>query len=202
MRLTDSIAALVDRAAAAQRSLPQPYSDHGSPFDAADALTVFAELRKYAALDRAFLEWGSGIGTATIMADLLGFRAYGIEFDPVLVDASRRLATEFNSDARFAHGNFIPADALAAARKKLLGRPSYSNPWLALDGPDGYADLGLNLDSFDLIYVFPWPRLIDFHHQLFARHAKVGARLLVYSETMDVLESTRTDRGCTPLKPA
>ena len=56
-----------------------------------------------------FLEWGSASGVITIMADMLGFEAYGIELDESLVNTSRTLATTFESNARFAAGSFLPA---------------------------------------------------------------------------------------------
>jgi predicted cobalt transporter CbtA len=39
-----------------------------------------------------FLEWGSATGVVVIMADLLGFEAYGIELDAGLVSIARSLA--------------------------------------------------------------------------------------------------------------
>ena len=56
-----------------------------------------------------FLEWGSATGVITIMADLLGFEAYGIEIDADLVDVARELAAKYDSNARFAAGSFLPA---------------------------------------------------------------------------------------------
>ena len=71
-----------------------------------------------------------------------------------------------------------------------------------LDGADVYAALGRRVEDFDLIYVFPWPDQIDLFYELFGRTAKIGARLLVYSQTMDVLEAVKTTEGCSPLRPA
>ena len=41
---------------------------------------------------RVFCEWGSGFGTATCLAALLGYEAYGLEIDAELVRRSRALA--------------------------------------------------------------------------------------------------------------
>lgn len=97
-----------------------------------------------------FLELGSGVGLITVVADLLGYRATGIELDPWLVESSWSLAERFTSDATFACGTFVPRH--------------YDNPTLessefltVTDGPDAYDELGVDLDDFDLIYAFPWP---------------------------------------------
>ena len=41
---------------------------------------------------RVFCEWGSGFGTATCMASLLGYEAYGLESEEELVRLSRAIA--------------------------------------------------------------------------------------------------------------
>ena len=45
------------------------------------------------------------------------------------------------------------------------------------------------LQAADIVYVFPWPDQIDTHHALFQSRAKPGSRLLIYSQTMEMLES-------------
>ena len=57
-----------------------------------------------------FLELGSGPGVITILADLLGFDAYGIEIEPKLVEASRDLAERLGSGATFVEGSFVPLE--------------------------------------------------------------------------------------------
>ena len=52
------------------------------PFVPADYDAVLQELISLRAPELRFLEWGSATGVITIMADLLGFEAYGIELDP------------------------------------------------------------------------------------------------------------------------
>lgn len=61
-----------------------------------------------AALPRGtFCEWGSGIGIATGLAELLGFRARGIEIHAELADASRRLLSELGFDATIETGDYL-----------------------------------------------------------------------------------------------
>src|SRR5579859_385397 len=44
---------------------------------------------------RFFCEWGSGLGVVTGLAAMLGFDACGIEIEPSLVTAARRLTRDF-----------------------------------------------------------------------------------------------------------
>src|SRR5690606_25573777 len=55
------------------------------PFVAADYERVLATLITLRAPGKRFLEWGSATGVITIMADMLGFEACGIELDAGLV---------------------------------------------------------------------------------------------------------------------
>jgi len=134
---------------------------------------------------RRFLEWGSATGVVTIIADLLGFEACGIELDADLVEVARELAAEHGSGARFAAGSFIPAGyrwqpADGDARLGTIG-----------EGSPAYEELGLELDQFDVVYGYPWagerPMMID----LFRHRGRRGARLLVPEN--DVIHTYRAD---------
>ena len=57
-----------------------------------------------------FLEWGSGLGVVSIMASRMGFEAYGIEARSELVEYARLLSLAYQSNAKFAAGNFLPDD--------------------------------------------------------------------------------------------
>ena len=64
-----------------------------------------------AALSRGrFLEWGSGIGIVTGLAELLGFEAHGIELNPALADASRLLLADFGLSATIETGDYFLID--------------------------------------------------------------------------------------------
>src|SRR5579872_7554330 len=69
---------------------------------------VYLALKRLKPAATTFLEWGSGIGTVAIMADMLGYEAYGIEIHPELVQRAEALARRFESRAQFACGTFIP----------------------------------------------------------------------------------------------
>ena len=121
------------------------------PFVAADYESVLEALIPLRRPDLRFLEWGSATGVITIMADLLGFEAYGIEVDRDLVGQARGLATAWNSNARFAVGSFLPD----GYRFRRAG----DDPRLGTIavGDSGYLKLELPLNQFDIVYGFPWP---------------------------------------------
>ena len=82
---------------------------HFHPFVPADYDVVRTELLSLRAPGRRFLEWGSATGIITIMADMMGFDAYGIEIDAGLVATARELASRHQSAARFVVGSLLPA---------------------------------------------------------------------------------------------
>ncbi len=120
------------------------------PFVAADYETVLTALLPHRGPGRSFLEWGSATGVITIMADMLGFDAYGIELDDNLVATARTLATRFNSGAQFAAGSFLPAG--------YQFRPSDGDGRIGTigSGPSGYLQIGRPLEEFDVVFTFPW----------------------------------------------
>jgi hypothetical protein len=112
-----------------------------------------------------FLEWGSAVGAVTILADLMGFEAYGIEIEPDWVEAARRLAAEFDSDAEFLEGSFLPRDFDEFEDSETL----------VLGLPDAYDDHVVAIDDADVIYAYPWPDDRDVHLEVFHRYAHPGA---------------------------
>ena len=78
----------------------QVRSESFHPFIAAEYELVLDALIPLREPGRRFLEWGSATGVITIMADLLGFEAYGIELDSALVEEARGLAAAWDSGAR------------------------------------------------------------------------------------------------------
>lgn len=129
------------------------------PFVAADYEVVLDALLPFRAPGLKFLEWGSASGVITIMADLLGFQAFGIEIDRELVRIARDLALRVNSGATFAQGSFLP--------QGYRFRPPDGDGRLGTigHGPSGYLQMGHHLDEFDLVFAFPWggeePLMLD-----------------------------------------
>jgi hypothetical protein len=152
------------------------------PFVAADYETVLRTLVSLRGTGLRFLEWGSATGVITIMADLLGFEAYGIELDARLVEIARDLARKYGSNARFAAGSFLP--------NGYRYRPRHGDGRLGTigDGESGYRELGHPLDDFDLVYAYPWggeePMMLDLMRAYGSRDARLlmlgGSELRVY----------------------
>ncbi len=150
------------------------------PFVAADYERVLQALLALRAPGLRFLEWGSATGVITIMAEMLGFEAYGIELDPQLVDIARGLAERHGSAARFAAGSFLPAGyewrpSDGDGRRGTIG-----------DGSSGYLKLGHPLEDFDLVYVYPWSGEEPMMHDLLRCYGRRGAQLLLYGGTEGV----------------
>jgi len=149
------------------------------PFVAANYESVLEALIAQRAPGLKFLEWGSATGVITIMADLLGFEAYGIELDASLVTTARELARTFDSKARFAVGSFLP--------EGYEWKPRDGDGRLGTigQGRSGYLELGHPLDDFDVVFGYPWQGEEAMMHDLMRCYGGRGARLLVHG----------TDRG-------
>ena len=149
------------------------------PFVAADYQCVLETLLALRRPGLRFLEWGSATGVITIMADLLGYEASGIELDESLVKTARGLAAKFESRARFAAGSFLP--------EGYEWKPRTGDGRLGTigQGRSGYLELGHPLDEFDLVFGYPWQGEEAMMHDLMRCYGARGARLLVHG----------TDRG-------
>lgn len=143
------------------------------PFVAADYPVVLEALIALRAPGLRFLEWGSATGVITIMADLLGFEACGIEIDRDLVVQARDLARRMGSGARFAAGSFLPTGYHWKTRggDPRLGTIGY--------GDSGYLELGMPLEEFHLVFGYPWDGEEPMMHDLIKMHGRPDARLLI-----------------------
>ena len=144
------------------------------PFVAADYDVVLHQLLGLRRPGASFLECGCGTGVITIMADLLGFDACGIEIDADLVAIARRLADKYESKARFALGSFLPTgytyrDSRGDTR---LGTLTH--------GDSGFPQLGRSLEDFQIVFAYPWEGEAAVLRDLMKRHGSGDARLLLY----------------------
>jgi hypothetical protein len=149
--------------------------DRWHPFVAADYDRVRTVLLSLREPGRRFLEWGSASGVITIMADLMGFDACGIEIDADLVQSARELAARTGSNARFATGSFIPmgwqwSPPDGDGRTATIGQ-----------GPSGYLKLGRALDEFDIVFGFPWSGEEPLMRDLMRCHGHSEALLMLYT---------------------
>jgi len=162
--------------------------DEWHPFVAADYDRVLEQLIALRKPGRRFLEWGSATGVITIMADLLGFDACGIELDASLVQVARDLAERAGSKARFAAGSFMP-----------MGwewRPRNGDGRLGTigHGPSGYLELGRPLSDFEVVYAYPWEGEEAMMLDLMRAHGHEDARLILHSNDYGI----RVYRGGRP----
>ena len=109
-----------------------------------------------------FLEWGSGLGIATLMARALGWNATGVEIQTELVRRSIDLSRVFDLPATFYEGGFFPTDARPVKKLEELAARA------------------------DLVYVYPWPDQEIEIFDLFDRLARPEAILLTYYGVEDV----------------
>jgi len=121
-----------------------------------------------------FCEWGSGFGVVAGLAAMSGFRAVGIEIEPVLVDAARRLAADFGLDVEFICDSYLPREAFEYLDTV---QPSL---YLVEQPGDLGANCGLEPDAFDVIFAYPGPDDDPVIADLFRRFASSGALLLTY----------------------
>lgn len=136
---------------------------------------------------RRFLEWGSAAGVITIMADLLGFDACGIELDASLVRMAEDLARRYGSGARFVAGSFLPTGYVYHTRDgdTRLGTLGH--------GVSGYLKLGRPLEEFDVVFGYPWTGEDGLMRDLMRRYGGPEAYLLLHrvSGEVEVLRGGR-----------
>lgn len=187
--LPDDVAALLDEADAIYERFMRDNSDWGSGFVPSDYVTVYHALRAIENLDLAagssFCEWGSGLGVVTILAEMRGWQACGIEVNRDLVDAAIELAEAFDSQVEFVHGSFVPRGCEARAERAYAAQDD-GVAWLSTETDSAYDDLGLDPDDFDLIFAYPWPGEESVIDELFEHSAADGSLLLTFGQRNSV----------------
>ena len=103
----------------------------------ADYSAIFTALQQLRNSAVTVLEWGSGLGIATIMASRMGFEAYGIEAEQELLEHSDRLANAYGSTATFAQGSFVPDEF------RHQSETHHEQKKTIIDLADAYVKLGL-----------------------------------------------------------
>lgn len=141
------------------------------PADYGVARQVLSSLR---APGRRFLEWGSATGIITIMADMMGFDACGIEIDAELVAIAREVANRHRSAARVVVGSFLPTGY------RYRAPDGDSRTGTIADGQSGYLQLGRALDDFDVVFCYPWGGEEGVMLDVMRRYGRDDALLLLY----------------------
>lgn len=153
---------------------------------ASDPAQVYAAMqwvgKKGLVLGHRFLEWGSGFGLATGLANILGYKACGIELRQGLVDIARSLLDEQGLKADFLCTSYIPegyinyetADGEDLVPDDSFGHKPDANPCYIADGME------VEIGEIDLFYVYPWPGEQTLMLKLFDAVATPDAILLAY----------------------
>jgi len=144
------------------------------PFVPADYEVVRRTLLRLRGPGLRFLEWGSASGIVTIIADVMGFDAYGIEIDAALVDTARTVAARHGSRARFVSGSFLPSGY------EWRTHDGDTRTGTIATGESVYGELGFAPDDFDLVFGYPWAGEASVMCDVMRRYGRRDALLLLY----------------------
>jgi hypothetical protein len=141
--------------------------------------------------NRVFCEWGSGFGTATCMAALLGYKAYGLEIEAELVRLSRAIARRLGIPVEILCTSLFPAgyEAYAGVDGAALVTPASVRDHHATAearGPLRYDGMEIAIADIGLFFAYPWPEEQELIRQLFDAVAMEGAILVVYHTDTDI----------------
>ena len=186
--VSDKLARLIDTCSRGWERFFADHDDHQAPrFVPSVPEIVFAVLEEVTKRNlppnRVFCEWGSGFATATCMASLLGYEAYGIEIEEELVRLSRAIArrlgipVEIICTSMFPEGyGFYPG----AGGAKLVTPASLNGHNSADRCPLRYDGMAINIGDIGLFFAYPWPDEQELLQALFDAVAAEGAILVAY----------------------
>ena len=140
---------------------------------------------------RVFCEWGSGFGTATCLAALLGYEAYGLEIDAELVRLSRAMARRLGIPVTMLCTNFLPVGyaAYAGVDGAALVTPASvgdHHETAETQGPLHHDGMEIAIADIGVFFAYPWPDEQELMQQLFDAVAMAGAILVVYHTDTDI----------------
>ncbi len=133
--------------------------------------------------NRVFCEWGSGFGTATCMASLLGYEAYGIEIEEELVTLSRAIARRLRIPVEIICTSMFPEgyDSYSGIGGAELVTPkSFSDHNDEDKRPLRYDGIDIDIAEIGLFFAYPWPEEQELIQELFDAVAAEGAILVAY----------------------
>ncbi len=133
-------------------------------------------------LDKVYCEWGSGYGVGTCLASLLGYESYGIEIEPSLIEASRKLAEDSNISVTIIEHDYMPEgfECYEGSGGAELIRPENYTYQERSELRPGYEGMDADLDEVDIFFIYPWPGEQEFVLEFFQAVATDGALCLIY----------------------
>jgi len=193
-RVSDQVARLIATCSRGWERFFADHDDHHAPrFVPSVPERVFAVLEevttRHLPPNRVFCEWGSGFGTATCLAALLGYDAYGLEIDEELVRLSRALARRLGIPVTMLCTSLFPAgyEAYASVDGAVLVTPESVRDHNDEDrGPRRYDGMEIAIADIGVFFAYPWPEERELMQQLFDAVAMEGAILVVYHTDKDI----------------
>ena len=195
-RVSDHVARLIATCSRSWERFFADHDDHQAPrFVPSVPERVFAVLeevtRRKLPPTQVFCEWGSGFGTATCLAALLGYEAYGLEIDEELVRLSRALARRLGIRVTMLCTSFLPAGYAASAGgdgAALVTPASVRDHHDTAEarGPLRYDGMEIAIADIGVFFAYPWPEERELMQELFEAVAREGALLVVYHTDTDI----------------
>jgi hypothetical protein len=194
--VSDPVARLIATCSRGWERFFADHDDHQAPrFVPSVPERVFAVLEEVTTRKlpptRVFCEWGSGFGTATCMASLLGYEAYGLEIEAELVRLSRAIARRLGIPVEILCTSLFPAGYAASSGvdgAALVTPESVSDPNANDEarGPLRYDGMEIAIADIGVFFAYPWPEERELMQELFDAVAREGALLVVYHTDTDI----------------
>ena len=186
--VSDELARLIDTCSRGWERFFANNDDHQAPrFVPSVPEIVFSALEEVTKRNlppnRVFCEWGSGFGTATCMASLLGYEAYGIEIEEELVWLSRAIARRLGIAVEIICTSMFPegyASYAGIGGAELVTPESWSDYGDEDRGSLRYDGMDIDIAEIGLFFAYPWPEEQELIQELFDAIAAEGAILVAY----------------------
>jgi hypothetical protein len=194
-RVSDHVARLIATCSRGWERFFADHDDQAPRFVPSVPERVFAVLeevtRRQLPPTRVFCEWGSGFGTATCLAALLGYEACGLEIDEELVRRSRALVRRLGIRVTMLCTSFLPAGYAASVGGDgaALVTPASErdhHDTAAARGPLRYDGMEIAIADIGVFFAYPWPEERVLMQELFEAVAREGALLVVYHTDTDI----------------